>query len=150
MNPYRAALLGGMLYCLPLAAWLLGGLEPAPDGRDLTEVAGVLPVVQGAALVLMLPALACGSRWSGLGAATLLLILPWPLLPLLQFAGVGLSVLLIEQALVIGLGLPLVLLWGFAADAVRGWVGTALGGGLQLGALLALIIATPLLPGLAQ
>ena len=149
MNPYRTALLGGLLYALPLAVWLLGGLEPAAGGSDLAGAAGILPPVQLAALVLVLPALADAGAAAALGAAALLLVLPWPLLAVLHASGIGAGALLTGQTVTLAAGLALVLLWRLAARARRR-MRADLMALLQLVALLAIAAATAVLPGLGR
>jgi hypothetical protein len=151
MSPYRVALIGGLLYGLPWAAWIVGGLAPSPNtGRDLSAIALSLPLVQLTALVLLLPGLLDDRLGNGLAAALLTLMIPWPILPVLHAAGVGNGLLLLGQATSIFGGLLLAFLYRVLRRAARFSAEAGFAGTLQLAVLLAVVVYGPAMLGMAR
>ena len=141
-GPWRAMLLGGLLYGLPFGIWLLAGLEPGPSVPDLLPAHRALLWSQALALVLLLPAVA-GPSWSQVTLALVLLqALPWPLLALLYRTGsVPLDGILAAQALLL-LAVPVLAgVWHLLGRVAISWqlvARAALQGALLLGLLAGL------------
>lgn len=144
MSPYRSALWGGLLYGIPLGLWLIGSAlvnrETVGDSALAT-----LTLTQTVTVALLLPTLA-GANWlPGLMAATLLVATPWPLLVVLIEANITEPRLaIISQGLVCLFAWTLVGLWHRIRHLPdQGWRMT-LAGALQILALLAVLLVTPL------
>lgn len=128
MNPWRAALLGGLAYGLAFALWLIGGLGPGPLPPDLAAAERGLFSTQLLALALLLPAVAADTSdldHDGDKIATplqpillrpalptlLLVAVPWPLVTLMSLAGGATSTLIAGQLVLSAWSLVLGTLW---------------------------------------
>lgn len=87
MSTWRLALLGGLVYALPYAVWLLSGLEAGPASPDLRAAHAALLWAQALALGILLPTL-LGDDLARTAAALLVQVaVPWPLLVLVAMTG---------------------------------------------------------------
>lgn len=120
MNPWRAALLGGLLYALPYAIWLVGGVQSGPTVPDMLPAHRGLLWAQAISLLLLLPAVADRSLARTAGALCLLIGLPWPLLVLFGLNGaVPFSRLIAGQLMLLLLALVLAILWHAVGRIMR-------------------------------
>jgi hypothetical protein len=142
VNAWSAAISGGLLYGLPYAVWLLGGLEPAAAPPDLQPGHWGFVWIQVLALVLLLPALTHDRLFRTVGALILLQAVPWPLLALFVLTGsVPLGLVLSTQAAIALGAITFALHWHLGLRAPEPWrrlARTTLGGL----ALLGLVYAT--------
>jgi len=147
VTEWRAAILGGLLYAVPYAIWLVGGLHPAQTPPDLIPAHRALLWSQALALVALLPAVAGTSFWRSAGALLLLLTLPTPLLAIFVRAGTAaLPRLLLGQLALMVLAVAAAALWHLTGWAAReAWQGAeraAIRGLLLLGLLAGLATAS--------
>ena len=144
MRPYRLALVGGLLYGLPLGLWLLGVLAPTPEGQDLTAEATSIQIAQLAATVLLLPALVSDSPAAG--PVLLLAGIPAPLLVVPWLAGTDGARLIAGEVAVFAAALIAALLFRLVGLLARGHdplKASVLGGILQFAALGGLLSLGP-------
>jgi hypothetical protein len=138
LSPWRVALLGGLIYAVPYAVWLVGGLEPSPSPPDLRAALPALLWAQLLALAVFQPALAGRTPLATAGAALGLLAVPWPLLVLVASTGsVAVWDLARTQASVGLLAIAIALLWHLGARFAPAWR-RPFRGGAQALVLLAL------------
>jgi hypothetical protein len=122
VSPWRAALVGGLIYGTAYGIWLIGGLQAGPQPPDLVPSYRALLWLQVLAPLLLLPALGPprAAPLEALGAALLLGILPWPLLPLFRLTGsLALPALVLSQAAVAAWALAVMALWLAARQLTR-------------------------------
>lgn len=158
MNPWRAALLGGLTYSLAFWVWLAFLLQPGYPPPDLGIAHPALLVCQALALALLLPAVAPDPKLPAtLLAPVLLVAVPWPLAALLALApgsetgietGIDAAVLMAGQLGLVAWALVLSVLWRLPARILaRPAMVRAL---LQATALLAPLAGLPLLAGMGR
>jgi hypothetical protein len=143
VSPWRAALVGGLIYSTAYGLWLIGGLQAGPQPPDLAPAYRALLRLQVLAPLLLLPALGPprAAPLDALGAALLLSILPWPLLPLFRLTGsMELPAMVLSQAAVAAWALAVMALW-LAARRLTGTAPVLIQGAALLLAIWGLPVA---------
>ncbi|WP_058556868.1 hypothetical protein [Thiohalocapsa sp. ML1] len=94
MNPFRLALLAGLLFGVPIGGWILSLLAAAPEPSQLRQAALVLVLLQLLGVILTLQAFS--SAAAALSPHLLLFLIPAPLavpIVLADDAGAGFTAL---------------------------------------------------------
>jgi hypothetical protein len=152
MNPFRLALLAGLLLGVPIGGWILSLLAAAPEPSQLRQAALLLVLLQLLGVVLTLRA--CGPALAALPPLLLLFLIPAPLAVPLVLAGAGTAFTALAQLvglLFVAVLYPASRLLALLVDG--GLEGSGLDplSVLQVSALFALLIVTaPLLAWAGQ